>query len=106
MSDPDLEKMMDDLAGTYGSGPEEEQEERIGVQKDSRNAPLKARAKQKRFVGNNRHEDNRRLDGSANIIEEASKAILQNHRFVTIEESKEILHYDNGLNRKRSRIDV
>jgi hypothetical protein len=79
-----LEKMMDDLAGqAYDSGQEEERKKRIGDYKDSRDIPVKARAKQKHIAGNNRHEeDNRRLDGAANIIEEASKAIMQKHLIV------------------------
>lgn len=94
----DLDKMMEDLAGQeYDCGQEEEQDKRIRMCKDSENSPMKARAKQKRFVGNNRLEDNRRLDGAGNIVEEASKAIMQKYTIATIEETKQILYYNDGV---------
>jgi hypothetical protein len=32
-----------------------------------------------------------------NVIRKATEAILSQHRFLTVEESKEILYYDNGV---------
>jgi P4 family phage/plasmid primase-like protien len=56
------------------------------------------------YINNNNRYDGIQLKKKEKLIEEATEKILSSHHFVTIEESKEILYYNNGVYEKGGNI--